>query len=97
MWSLRRLLLALTTTLLNQLLLVLAMVSTDFAAGAWAFCGLLALPLTLGLPTTLAVLLVTALWPGGPPLWLFGLLCVSTGTVLQFSAFALLARLRRRS
>jgi hypothetical protein len=96
MWPLRRLLLALATTLLSLLSMVAAIVATDFGAG-WAFFFLLAVPLTLGLPTTLMVLMVTALWPGGPPLWLFALLCVGAGTALQFCAFALLAQWRRRA
>jgi hypothetical protein len=96
MW-LRRLLLALTTTFLSLLSMVTAIVSCDFAAGGYVFCLLLALPLTLGLPTTLVVLLVTSLWPGGEPLWLFALLCLGGGTALQLEAFALLRRLWRRS
>jgi len=91
----RRLLFALATALLSLLLLAAAVLSTDFAAGPWALSGLLALPLTLGLPTTAAALLLTAAWPGGPPLWLFALLCLVVGTALQYSAFALLARRRR--
>jgi hypothetical protein len=58
---------------------------------------LLLLPLTLGLPATLAALLLTTAWPGGPPLWLFALLCLGVGTALQYSAFTLLARRRRRA
>ena len=93
----RRLLFALATALLSLLLLAAAVLSTDFAAGPWALFGLLALPLTLGLPTTLSALLLTAAWPGGPPLWLFALLCLGVGAALQYSAFALLARRRRRA
>jgi hypothetical protein len=93
----RRFSFALLTTLLSLVLLSGAVVAADFAAGAGALLALLAVPCTLGLPTTVAVLSMTALWPGGPPLWLFAVLCLLAGSALQYMAFALVARWRRRA
>ena len=92
----RRFAFALTTTLLSLALLAAAVVGADFAVGPWVLLALLAVPLTLGLPTTLATLLVTGLWPGGPPLWLFAALCTTAGSLLQFAALALLAHRQGR-
>lgn len=56
---------------------------------------LLALPLTLGLPTTGGVLAVTSLWDG-PPLWLFVALAAAAGFALQLAVHLTLRRWRRR-
>jgi hypothetical protein len=52
-------------------------------------------PLTVGLPTTVAVLGCVSLW-NGPPLWLFAVLCAAAGFLLQAGAMLLARRLRRR-
>ena len=91
----RRLLLALLTAVVSLLLLAAAIAAVDFAAGPGVLAALLAVPLTLGIPSTCAALVVTWSWPGGPPLWLYAALCTAAGTALQFAAFTLVLRLRR--
>jgi hypothetical protein len=57
---------------------------------------LLAVPLTVGLPTTLGVLLVVSLWHG-PPLWACALCAAALGFGLQCTVHRLVARRFRRA
>jgi hypothetical protein len=91
----RRFLFALVTSLMSLVLLGATVVWANFAPGLGLLVALLALPLTLGLPTTIAALVLTSLWPGSPHLWLFAILCLIAGVLLQFAFFTLLARWRR--
>jgi hypothetical protein len=91
----RRFLFALATSLVSLALLGATVVWANFAPGPGLLVALLALPLTLGLPTTLATMVITSLWPGSPHLWLFAVLCLVAGVLLQFAVFTLLARWRR--
>jgi hypothetical protein len=91
----RRFLFALATSVVSLVLLGATVLWANFAPGAGVLLALLVLPLTLGLPTTLATLVVTSLWAGGPHLWLFGASCLMAGVLLQFGALTLLARWRR--
>lgn len=75
--------------------LAAAVLFANFGASRWIFAALLGVPLTIGLPSTLAVLLCVSVWQG-PPLW--G--CVATAMVAavasQSSGFALARLLWRR-
>ena len=51
--------------LVTLVLGAIALVSADFGASAWVFVLLFAWLLTIGLPTTLAVMAVASLWSGG--------------------------------
>jgi len=65
-----------------------AVVLADFGAPWWVFALLLAWLLTIGLPTTLALLLTASLWGRVPGLWGLGGFVVC-GAVLSFAAEAL--------
>lgn len=91
---LRRPLLAAAISLSTLGCLLAAAVLANFAPGPWVLVGLLLLPLTLGLPTTLATVTVLALWNGGT-LWLPALMTVLLGFTLQCLAHATLGRWRR--
>ena len=67
----------------------------NVGASRWTFAALLAVPLTIGLPSTLAALLCVSLWHG-PPLWGFGAVVLVAAVFGQWSAFVLVRRLWRR-
>lgn len=73
-----------------------ALVLANHGASILWFAALLAVPLTIGLPTTCGVLLCVALW-SGPPLWAFALTATLSGCALQTLAVWLLRRARGRS
>jgi hypothetical protein len=85
---------AAATTLSSLASLAAAVLLANFAPGALPLLCLLVIPLTVGLPTTLAALVLTSLW-SGPPVWLFGGACALLGVALQAAVFALLARWRQ--
>lgn len=93
--TLRPLLRAAAITVLTLALLAAALLLANFAPGWFSIALLLIVPLTVGLPTTIAVLACVSVW-NGPPMWLFGLACAAGGLLLQLAAIALLQRLRRR-
>jgi hypothetical protein len=79
-----------STTLLTLVAGASALVSADFGAPFWMFVPLLLWLTTVGLPTTLAVLLVATAWgriPGGSGLLPF-ILC-ATAVAFLFQAVAL--------
>ena len=88
--------LAAAITLATLLLLPAAVVFANLGPGAAWILLLLAIPLTIGMPTTIAVLTCVSLW-NGPPLLAFAALCAVTGFLAQFAAMCAAARLRRRS
>ena len=72
--------------LLTLVLAAAALVFADFGASAWVFVLLLAWILTIGLPTTLAVVTVASFWSGGG---LGPFLGVAAGVSLLFQTAAL--------
>ncbi len=86
----RTLLWSLVVTLFSVIAMTGAVLLAEHGASRWWFGLLLAVPLTVGLPTTLGVLLWISGW-NGPPLWLFVALAGLTGFVFQGGA-ALLAQ-----
>lgn len=52
------------------------LVAADFGASPWVFLPLLVWLTTVGLPATLAVLCLAALWGTAAPLHGFGLFCI---------------------
>src|SRR5262245_42218768 len=91
----RTALLAGAITIATLLLIPAAVVLANFGPGAGWILLLLAIPLTIGRPTTIAVLTCVSLW-NGPPLLAFAALCAVTGFLAQFAAMGAAARLRRR-
>jgi hypothetical protein len=86
--------------LVSLLVGVTALVAADFGAPGWVFAPLLLWLATLGLPTTLTVLLLAAVWGMAPPLHGFGSFCIlaaglAVGTEVIFVKLA--AYLARRS
>lgn len=71
-----------------------AFLVANFGAAWWWFALLAAIPLTLGLPTTLTAVIVVSLW-NGPPLWGFLAVCVVAGWIAQWLAARGLRRLVR--
>ena len=67
--------------LLTLVLTAAALISADFGASAWVFVLLFAWLLTIGLPTTLAVVTVASCWRGGG---LGPFLAVAAGLSLLF-------------
>jgi hypothetical protein len=87
-------------TLLSLVAAVGALVLADFGAPWWVFALLLAWLLTIGLPTTLALLLTASLWGRIPGLWGMGgfVVCVAVlSFVAQALCFAGVARLLREA
>lgn len=72
-------------------------IAANFAPGVgWTTLTLL-VPLTVGLPTTLGLLGWVTVWDGSMS-WLFGLLAIATGFVLQWASIRCVAhRWRRRA
>ena len=90
----RTLLWSLVVTLFSVIAMTGAVLLAEHGASRWWFGLLLVVPLTLGLPTTLGVLLCISCW-SGPPLWLFAALASLTGFVFQGGAALLAQRLVR--
>ncbi len=76
---------------LSLLVGVVALVAADFGAPGWMFVPLLLWLATLGLPTTIAVLLLAAVWGRAAPLHGFGLFCI-VATVLAAGAEVLFVK-----
>ena len=87
--------LAAAITVATLLLLPTAVVVANLGPGAGWILMLLAIPLTIGMPTTIAALCCVSLW-NGPPLLGFAALCAVTGFLAQLAAMSATARLRRR-
>ncbi len=62
--------------LVSLLVGVTTLVAADFGAPGWVFAPLVMWLATLGLPTTLMVLLLAAVWGTVAPLHGFGLFCI---------------------
>lgn len=87
---------AVATLLIGAATVILA----DFGMTGWFFVVSQVWLWTLGLPTTLGVVAVVALW-GIPrwttlPLWSFAICAAVIGTASQCAAFILLQRIMRR-
>lgn len=91
----RTLLLAAATTIASDALLVTAVLWANFAPGAFWLLLVLAVPLTIGLPSTLGVLVAVSFWEGAS-LPLFALFASLLGVLLQTAAATLARRMRRR-
>ena len=89
-----------STWLLSLLAGAVALVLADFGAPVWVFLLLGLWLCTLGLPTTLAVLLVAFLWGNfpvmaTPPLWAFLVCAAMLALVFQTGFFLLISRFSR--
>jgi hypothetical protein len=62
--------------LLSLLVGATTLVTADFGASGWVFAPLLLWLATIGLPTTVVVLLLAAVWGTAAPLHGFGLFCI---------------------
>ena len=90
---------ALLSTVVTLLLGVTALVLADFGAPVWVFIFLTCLLCTVGLPTTLAVLLTASFWgkvPGLSGLGSFAVCATLLSVGFQTVFFLLMARFYRR-
>jgi hypothetical protein len=89
--------LSIVTCLLSLLLGAAAMVWADFGMPGWFFVLTQVWFWTLGLPTMVGVLLVTAVWdiPGWTalPLWIFIPCATVAAMALQYASFAIVSRI----
>jgi len=85
--------LAALTTIGTLVLLVTATVVASYGPGLGWILALLAIPLTIGFPTTFAALICISIC-NSPSLWLLGVLSAVLGLSLQTGAMLLARRLR---
>jgi len=91
----RRILLSLLVTVLSLGGLAGALLFANFGAELFWYGLLLAVPLSIGLPSTAAVLACIALWPGGALPW-FAAIAVAAAAASQIAVTLLVVRVRAR-
>jgi hypothetical protein len=90
---------AILTAVVSLLIALVALILADFGAPWWVFAFLLLWMLTVGLPTTLALVLAATCWGRAPGLWgpVPCLVCaLILSAVFQWAALWTLDRLRKQ-